>query len=136
MSLESIKKACDAVGGVSRLSNILGVKPPSVQQWLNGRRPIPAERCPDIERATGGKVRCEDLRPDLMKMWEYLRGAPGSAERGDDSRSRPRPLPACGQGVKSGCLTDGPDSTGAQAAIVGATRDGGKRTAADLQGVA
>ena len=34
-------------------------------------RPIPAERCPEIEKATGGAVRCEELRPDVD--WAYLR---------------------------------------------------------------
>ena len=32
---------------------------------------VPAEHCPAIERATGGKVRCEDLRPDVD--WSVLR---------------------------------------------------------------
>jgi DNA-binding transcriptional regulator YdaS (Cro superfamily) len=43
-----------------------------ISQWRNGIRPIPAERCPAIERATGGVVRCEDLRPDVD--WAVLRG--------------------------------------------------------------
>jgi DNA-binding transcriptional regulator YdaS (Cro superfamily) len=52
----------------------LGVRPVSVHQWARGIRPIPAERCPDIERATGGAVTCEELRPDLAEQWAYLRG--------------------------------------------------------------
>lgn len=32
---------------------------------------VPAERCPAIERATNGQVRCEDLRPDVD--WAVLR---------------------------------------------------------------
>ncbi|MDT4679101.1 transcriptional regulator, partial [Escherichia coli] len=31
------------------------------------------ERCPAIEKATGGAVTCEELRPDID--WAYLRGA-------------------------------------------------------------
>lgn len=42
-----------------------------VNQWVNGVRQVPAERCPAIERATGGAVRCEDLRPDVE--WGVLR---------------------------------------------------------------
>jgi len=42
-----------------------------VNQWSNGVRQVPAERCPAIERATGGAVRCEDLRPDVE--WGVLR---------------------------------------------------------------
>ena len=43
-----------------------------VSLWASGVRPVPAERCPAIERATGGAVRCEDLRPD--GEWGVLRG--------------------------------------------------------------
>jgi DNA-binding transcriptional regulator YdaS (Cro superfamily) len=32
---------------------------------------VPADRCPVIERETGGAVRCEELRPDVD--WAYLR---------------------------------------------------------------
>ncbi len=39
---------------------------------------VPAEHCPAIERATGGAVRCEDLRPDIE--WGVLR-APPSAQQ-------------------------------------------------------
>ncbi len=42
-----------------------------VNQWANGVRQVPAERCPAIERATDGAVRCEDLRPDVE--WGVLR---------------------------------------------------------------
>jgi len=42
-----------------------------VNQWATGRRPVPAEFCPKIERATSGAVRCEDLRPDIE--WSVLR---------------------------------------------------------------
>ena len=67
-----IEKASLHVGSASELARILGVKPPTVSQWRAGTRPIPAERCPAIERATGGQVTCEELRPDVD--WGYLRG--------------------------------------------------------------
>jgi DNA-binding transcriptional regulator YdaS (Cro superfamily) len=41
----------------------VGVTPQAVSQWVTGRRPIPAERCPAIELAV--RVKCEELRPDL-----------------------------------------------------------------------
>lgn len=44
---------------------------PLLSQWKNGGRQVPAERCPQIERATGGAVRCEELRPDVA--WDVLR---------------------------------------------------------------
>lgn len=52
----------------------LGVTPGAVSQWVNGLSAVPAERCPAIERATGGLVRCEDLRPDVE--WQVLRTPP------------------------------------------------------------
>lgn len=70
-SLDAIRKACEAVGGQAEMSRKLCVSSPTVNQWVMGVRPIPAERCPAIEKATGGVVTCEDLRPDVD--WNYLR---------------------------------------------------------------
>ena len=53
------------------MARILDVKPPTVNQWISGERPIPAEQCPAIERATNGQVKCEELRPDVD--WAVLR---------------------------------------------------------------
>ena len=52
---------------------------PTVNQWVKQKRPIPAERCPTIEKATNGAVRCEDLRPDVD--WAYLRNSAGNLEK-------------------------------------------------------
>lgn len=57
-------------GSVTKLSSDLRVPVSLISQWANGTRPIPAERCPDIESATG--VPCEELRPDVN--WAVLRG--------------------------------------------------------------
>lgn len=51
-------------------------------QCLTGRRPTPAERCPDIERATQARVTCEQLRPDVRWLrvpdphWPHVSGRP------------------------------------------------------------
>lgn len=58
-------------GMASPLAAALGIHPVLISQWSNNKRRVPAERCPDIERATGGAVRCEDLRPDID--WSVLR---------------------------------------------------------------
>ncbi|EES2774583.1 transcriptional regulator, partial [Escherichia coli] len=50
----SFKRACAVVGGQSAMARLLGVSPPSVNQWIKGVRQLPAERCPAIERATKG----------------------------------------------------------------------------------
>ena len=76
--MQAILKAAIEVGGQARMAKLLAVTPPTVNQWIKGSRPIPAERCPEIERITGGAVRCEDLRPDVN--WSVLRGtAPEAA---------------------------------------------------------
>lgn len=58
-------------GRAAYLSDWLGVPESLVSQWRSGIRKIPADRCPDIERATDGAVRCEAIRPDID--WRYLR---------------------------------------------------------------
>lgn len=60
------------MGSRAALAGALGVSRGMVYQWLRGLRPVAAEHCPTIERETRGKVRCEDLRPDVD--WAYLRG--------------------------------------------------------------
>lgn len=73
MNKKALIAACAKVGGQASLARILGVRPPTVNQWVKADRPVPAERCPSIERATEGAVRCEELRPDID--WGYLRAS-------------------------------------------------------------
>lgn len=69
----ALQRAARLVGGQSTLARRLGVSSPTVNQWFHGDRQVPAERCPLIEKLTGGQVRCEDLRPDVQ--WGVLREA-------------------------------------------------------------
>ena len=71
MEMEPIERAIKHFGSQAALASALGVKQPTVSEWLTGDRQVPAERCPEIERATGGAVRCEELRPDVA--WDVLR---------------------------------------------------------------
>lgn len=75
--MKAIIDAAAAVGGQAQLARLLNVAPATVSQWVTEIRPIPAERCPQIELVTGGAVRCEDLRPDVN--WAVLRGEPARA---------------------------------------------------------
>jgi DNA-binding transcriptional regulator YdaS (Cro superfamily) len=52
--------------------------PLSLPSMWRSRGRVPADYCPAIERVTEGKVRCEDLRPDVE--WSVLR-VPGVATR-------------------------------------------------------
>jgi DNA-binding transcriptional regulator YdaS (Cro superfamily) len=64
------------------LARALGIPDQLLGQWANDVRPVPAERCPHIERATGGAVTCQELRPDVAwvrvkdKAWPHKAGRP------------------------------------------------------------
>jgi DNA-binding transcriptional regulator YdaS (Cro superfamily) len=55
------------LGGPSAVARMLGIRAPSVIGW-QGR--VPAERCPDLERATDCRVTVEQLRPDVR--WQRI----------------------------------------------------------------
>lgn len=78
-------------GSSVELARAISVAPSLVSQWKTGFRQVPADRCPAIERATDGAVRCEDLRPDVD--WAYLRGS--APPEPPTSQSAP-PSPECG----------------------------------------
>lgn len=56
-------------GRARKLADALRVTQVTVHGWAYER--VPADRCPAIERETGGQVRCEDMRPDVE--WAVLR---------------------------------------------------------------
>lgn len=56
-----------------QLAGGLLVSPPMVSDYASGKKQIPAERCPTIERLTERAVTCEELRPDVE--WHVLRTA-------------------------------------------------------------
>lgn len=66
MSTETaIERARTKAGGLTKLATALGIKPPSVAEWIK-RGLAPPERCIAIEEATGGKVTRYELRPDVF----------------------------------------------------------------------
>ena len=65
-SIAAIRRAVKLVKGPSALATLIRVKRQQVQAWTTGVRPIPAHHCKTIETATGGKVRCIQLRPDVF----------------------------------------------------------------------
>lgn len=74
--MDPIKKAAEVIGSQRKLSEILGVTPGAVSQWMGGN--VPISHCVAIEKATNGAVRCEDLRPDVD--WAYLRNSTKTKE--------------------------------------------------------
>jgi len=65
-------------GAKLRLGEAICAFPSDVSSWAQGKRQVPAERCPQIEQATNGLVRCEDLRPDVA--WSVLRNQPAESQ--------------------------------------------------------
>lgn len=59
------------------LADRLEVTPATVSYWVSGNRRPDIANCKRIEFATGGKVRCEDLRPELN--WEFIRNSRDAA---------------------------------------------------------
>lgn len=52
-------------GRQTMLAGEVKAQPQLVWQWSSGARQVPGDRCPAIERATGGEVTCEEIRADL-----------------------------------------------------------------------
>lgn len=69
---EALRRAAAILGGQAAVATACGLPDRRhVWPWFNTSRRVPAEHCPLIERATDGRVRCEDLRPDIA--WDVLR---------------------------------------------------------------
>ncbi len=69
--LDALRRAISCAGSSSQLARECGLALNAPAMWI-ARGRVPADHCPDIERATG--VRCEELRPDVS--WYVLRGTP------------------------------------------------------------
>jgi len=50
------------------LAKAIGKEQGHVGKWLHRDKKVPAEVCADIEAATGGKVTCHQLRPDVFRQ--------------------------------------------------------------------
>lgn len=78
-------QACAIAGSKSALARAVGVKPPTVQEWCNGARPVPPAKCVAIERATGGKIGRRDLMPEgWEEIWPELADDVDKAKVVDD----------------------------------------------------
>ena len=77
--MQALNTAIDAVKGVGKLAEAIGVGQSVVSNW-RARDSVPAEHCAAIEQATKGAVRRWDLRPDdWFRIWpelKRLKGAP------------------------------------------------------------
>lgn len=83
----NIKTYLSERGASRRLAGVLRLSQAIVSEWKTGRKKVPAERCPAIERATGGAVTCEELRPDVD--WAYLRATRCDSRKSEENRRHP-----------------------------------------------
>lgn len=60
-----IQLAIDHFGSKADFARAIQEKPMTIQQWVR-RNQIPLKHVVKIERATGGKVTKEQLRPDVF----------------------------------------------------------------------
>lgn len=78
---ESIEKAADVMGSQEKLAGLFGLQKAAVTHWKRAGC-VPAEYCPEIERASGGVVSCENLCPEQAwvrvkdKKWPHAAGRP------------------------------------------------------------
>lgn len=78
MNPKAAKKAIDLLGGLTEAASRLDqhrqedapkLTPSAVFNWT--KRGVPLSYCIAVEKELAGKMRCEDLRPDVD--WAYLR---------------------------------------------------------------
>jgi DNA-binding transcriptional regulator YdaS (Cro superfamily) len=68
--MSGLSKAIEQQGGLTCLATSLGLSKGVVFQWkVRGR--VPPEYCPEIEKLTGGQVKCEELNDKVD--WASLR---------------------------------------------------------------
>lgn len=73
MKRSPLSNAIELAGGLTALARVIGVKPPTVSQWLTLKRPIPVDKCVAIEIAVKRQVTRKDLRPnDWRRYWPEL----------------------------------------------------------------
>lgn len=65
----AIHKAAEVLKSQANLARALGVKPPTVNEWIKERRPVPRDFGPAIERLTDGRVTRKDIFPNQWMRW-------------------------------------------------------------------
>ncbi|MCS4509159.1 transcriptional regulator [Xylophilus ampelinus] len=71
--MNSFSDALETFGGPGKLARSLGITTQAVCFWRDGKRRIPADQCYRIERAMGGLITRQVLRPkDWQEIWPEL----------------------------------------------------------------
>ncbi len=66
--MNALEKAIKCLGSQKKLAQALGVSDQAITNWKAGE--VPTDRCYEIEIATGGQVRCHELRPGKFPVPE------------------------------------------------------------------
>lgn len=80
--MNAIETAIGLFGSQEAMAQAIGVRQPTVSEWLRGARPVPQERRAEIEYALKGRVACEDFGDDMRwkrvpdKSWPHPLGRP------------------------------------------------------------
>lgn len=61
-------------GNAKSLAGWVGISPSFLSQVASGERPANLDLCVAIEKATNGKVTCEEIMPTQAEHFAYLRG--------------------------------------------------------------
>lgn len=69
--MNAISQAIQGAGGPAKVARECGVSVQAVCFWRDSRRALPAEHCITLEKMNDGRVRCEEMLPDVD--WAYLR---------------------------------------------------------------
>lgn len=64
--MQALARAVQIAGGQAALAEKIGKKQAHIAMWFK-RKKVPAEVCADIEGATDGAVKREQLRPDVFR---------------------------------------------------------------------
>lgn len=117
--------------GLKQLADRIGTSAAYLSQIAHGHRACSEPVALAIERETGGAVTVADLRPQFAALLDECGYRKGSTpEETPPGPSRPRPLPASGQGVASSASPTGAagSTTAAAGKSAAAGQGGGTRT--------
>lgn len=98
------------------LARSLGVKSPTVSDWVSGKKGVPWEKCMPIERATSAAVTRRHLRPDdYLVHWPELAQPTAPAQPAPwDGTERRQPEQGAQAGQPGAADESNPAADGAQ----------------------
>lgn len=102
--IDALKRAVALLGSQAAMARLLGLKQPSVWNWIDKGKPLPAQHVLKVEAATG--IPKEDLRPDIYPRDAATSpasggGASGGAGGASTASRADRPTPESLSGLSA-----------------------------------